>query len=196
MILVGIQSPATAERPEHGGPSKKETSMRHPEPWNRRARPASIIVMMGFPVLFTLGCEKGAFAPKKVPDARLAGVFEPGLISDHAFVVTVWHQTAGTLHNGILSIEVKGLSGEPLKYDAVHRHEWSFDAWAPNQESAQVVRIPLRDDMNALELKLAVKVHLKAEGFSNYETVAHCVDNDWSSNRRAQPETETQPSAR
>ena len=105
---------------------------------------------------------------------QLAGRIEEPLIGPPIFHVTAWHQNAGDLKNGILSVGAKGEivaeSEDPTK---VH----SFETWSPNKANAVSFSFPLVEFDASKEIE--VVVFLKSKNSRVYLAVAKWRGDEW-----------------
>ena len=74
---------------------------------------------------------------------------------DDEFVYKIWHQHPGTVHNGVLRVQVTSLNinkGEPVS------RVFSFDAWPPNKENAQTFKFPIGGQLGVLSLGSSLQI--------------------------------------
>ncbi len=105
---------------------------------------------------------------------QLAGRIEEPLIGPPIFQVTAWHQNAGDLKNGILSVGAKGeIVAEPEDSTKVH----SFETWSPNKANAVSFSFPLVEFDASKEIEVAV--FLKSKNSRVYFAVAKWRGDEW-----------------
>ena len=92
-------------------------------------------------VAFAAGCEQPRQKPAEKPAEKPAlavmysGKASSGLFSQQ-FVLKVWHQHPGTVHNGVMHIKVT----YPYASEENTQRTFSFDAWPPNEENARTFK--------------------------------------------------------
>ncbi len=83
--------------------------------------------------VFAAGCAQ----PREKPTLKVwhSGNWSPGIFSSE-FVLKVWHQHPGTVHNGVMHIKVTFLHAS----EENTQRTFSFDTWPPNEENARTFR--------------------------------------------------------
>ncbi len=77
------------------------------------------------------------------PQLRFSGRIQPPLFfGDTEFVVLVWHQQPGAIHNGVLTAEV---NEDPQKRDQYWvTVPYSFENWQPNEDQQVTFKFQLK----------------------------------------------------
>jgi hypothetical protein len=147
--------------------------MSQERPWYQSGWVALAIVLL----LVTFGptaYQQYRFSQLAQITPQLAGRIEEPLIGPPIFHVTAWHQNAGDLKNGILSVGAKGdLVADPENSTKVH----SFETWSPNKENAISWAFPLVEFDASKEIE--VVVFLKSKISRVYFAVAKWKDREW-----------------
>lgn len=132
------------------------------------------------------GCDK-AMAPSVPRELHLQtyGRLDPALFSDSKFVLGVYHQHAGTVHNGSVEVTVYRYNDETF-LQPVEPHEtqtWSFDSWPPNKEAVHEFPFSVKANgpVTGLgpEQKLRFKIGVKTADADNSTYSLYWVGGDW-----------------
>lgn len=96
----------------------------------------AVVALIGFVVL------AGILNPKKeFARVRVTGSAQSHFLADPTFTLVVWHQHAGDLKNGRLTVRILG--NQVPERDSEHLH--SFERWEPNLENGVQLRVSLPD---------------------------------------------------
>ncbi|MCA9030740.1 MAG: hypothetical protein KDA66_08030 [Planctomycetaceae bacterium] len=117
---------------------------------------------------------------------QLTGRVEQPFFGTPVLHLNAWHQHAGNLQNGVLSVIAEGPNVVGEDHQAVHIH--SFEIWEPNEEHALAFPVPLTEfDPNQ---EITVSIILKAKNCHLYFAVAKWKGREWTELSEHWPELE------
>ncbi|MCG6157265.1 hypothetical protein [Rubinisphaera margarita] len=101
-----------------------------------------------------IGCMYLEYQWSQIPRIypRLSGQVVRPMLSMPDFSLELWHQHAGNLRNGVMSVT---LSGESIAENARHQTH-SFEVWPPNRENSITLKFPLQRFDQESELKVEI----------------------------------------
>lgn len=132
------------------------------------------LVVVAIAISSIRGCYNSAYPPL---DVRMTGQIEPGLISDHAFKIRLWHQNPGTVTNGRMSVRVQGSQLKLGAGQSYAEREYSFDEWRPNQDAVREFSFPLNSVGEQVDLTVTISIN--AKGTQNYWKQSRWYQNRW-----------------
>ena len=117
---------------------------------------------------------------------QLTGRITEPLFGNPELEITVWHQNAGNLHNGVLAVIADGKI--VLSDDRKAKHFHSFEMWQPNKQNALSFTVPLTE-VDSREA-ISISILLNAKNCHQYFAVAEWKGLEWTDLSEAWPALE------